>query len=165
MSSATLVILLFTCCCSKASNYSSNVPHKAFGAPSPLGPHSSDRSKSRSPTASDAALHRTAFATMLCKSPHSTFDRPDGEGAELGALVHGHAINATHAAKHPLVYNIDSVLLHVVIPGVCSESFALVRPYDERIHTLCASRTTHVPSSSSLLSSATSRTCGSSCWY
>ena len=60
---------------------------------------------------------RLAFATYLCKpsGKTSTFDRPGGEGAELGALVHGHAIRALHGSR------IDSLLLHVVIPGTCSD--------------------------------------------
>ena len=53
---------------------------------------------------------RLAFAAYLCRRHgDSTFDRKTGEGAELGALAHGHALRMLHP-------HIESVLLHAVIP-------------------------------------------------
>lgn len=59
---------------------------------------------------------RFAFAAMLCRRRgDSTWDRPDGEGSELGAIAHGHALGLMHSA-------LDSVLLHVAAPSCgCTE--------------------------------------------
>lgn len=63
---------------------------------------------------------RLAFASMLCKrTGDSTWDRPDGEGSELGALAHGHALKVMHGTDAR--DSIDNILLHVAIPGQCGE--------------------------------------------
>jgi len=60
-----------------------------------------------------------AFVTMLCLTPDSSFDRADGLGSEVGALVHGHMIN--HMSSKAVA---DNVLLHLT-GGSCMKKLRL----------------------------------------
>jgi hypothetical protein len=88
---------------------------------------------------------RLAFAAMLCRrSGDSTWDRPDGGGSELGALVHGHALKSMQSPESS--ERIDSLLLHVAITGQCGElrfRRAMHRAYDHIVRLDGRSRAEH----------------------
>ena len=84
--------------------------------PSPSTPQPSAVTDDALSIRSRIGRRRFAFAAYLCKSRDSTFDRLDGEGSELGALAHGYSLQHLHRNS-----GIDSLLLHVVIPGKCAD--------------------------------------------